>query len=346
MHSQAVLDNFARQAKACDDLGSPFTARLCRLLPLLLDRPGAVGERIRNWPGNPQADALALRVTGALHMLVLSGADPQLAAAYPPHAVDDNRLAGAVAASLGRHDARIADFLSSAPQTNETGRAAMLLPGFLLIARETGLPLALAEIGASAGLNLFFDRFRYDYAGTSWGAETSAARLAPEVRGMPPLDGELAIASRAGNDIAPVDVSDAEARLRLRAYVWADQAARLARLDAAMAIAMAEPAAVERSDAADFVRARLAARPRDAAFVLFHTIMWQYMPAASKAGVMQALEEAGREATPLAPIARLRMEPLGPADHATLSLTMWPGGQTRRLARCDFHGRWIDWTGE
>ena len=77
--------------------------------------------------------------------------------------------------------------------------------------------------------------------------------------------------------------------------------------------------------------------------MLFHSIMWQYMPRASKEGVLAALEEAGREATHDAPVARLRMEPLGQAPHATLSLTMWPGGETRRLAHCNYHGRWIEW---
>ena len=99
----------------------------------------------------------------------------------------------------------------------------------------------------------------------------------------------------------------------------------------------------DKADAADFVRRRLALRRPGEAFVLFHSIMWQYMPAASKEGVRTALEQAGAEATAEAPIARLRMEPLGEASYATLSLTMWPGGETRRLAHCDYHGRWIEW---
>jgi hypothetical protein len=221
-----------------------------------------------------------------------------------------------------------------------------MLPGFLLIARETGLPLAVNEIGSSAGLNLVFDRFRYDYGGKEWGDISSPVRLAPEVRtSPPPLDGDLVIASRAGSDIAPVVFGDARQRLRLLSYVWADQAMRLRRIEAAVALAEAEKVTVEKADAAEFVRQRLAKRRDGEAFVLFHSIMWQYMPQASKDGVMQVLEEAARSATPNEPIARLRMEPLGEAPHATLSLTLWPGGETRRLAKCDYHGRWIEWTG-
>lgn len=344
-----VLSNFAAQAEACDGLGSPFTARLCRLLPGLIDADAdadtATGRRLREWPGNPAADALALRMTGGLHALVLTDADAELGRVYPPREADDAALAQALSGVLARHDGFLAAFLDSAPQTNETARAGMLLPGFLAVARETGLPLAISEIGSSAGLNLFFDRFHYDYAGREWGPADSAARLAPEVRGNPPpLDGELRIAGRASSDIAPVDISDPAQRRRLRAYIWADQAVRLARLEAAMAIASEEAFVLEKADAAALVQARLATRRPGEAFVLFHSIMWQYMPPASQEGVRTALENAGAHASDGAPLAWLRMEPLqAGAKHATLSLTMWPGGETRELAHCDYHGRWIEW---
>ena len=180
--------------------------------------------------------------------------------------------------------------------------------------------------------------------GASGDRRGSPARLAPEVRGgQPPLGGDLRIAERTGSDIAPVEISDPAQRLRLRSYVWADQTARLARLDAAIGIASETPVALEKADAVEFVRKRLRERRQGEAFVLFHSIMWQYMPRASKDGVLAALQEAGAQATRDAPIARLRMEPLGQAPHATLSLTMWPGGETRRLAHCNYHGRWIEW---
>lgn len=343
MLTQIVLDHFASQASSCDMLGSPFTARLCRLLPGMLDMTTRTGARIAGWPGNPMADALALRLTGGLHALVLRGIDTELARAYPPHAADDGVLADALGRALRANDGFLHDYLDSPPQTNETARSAMLLPGFLMVARETGLPLAVSEIGASAGLNLVFDRFRYDFAGNGWGPQASAASIAPEVRGGKPvpLAGALTIASRAGCDIAPVDL--ATGADRLRSYIWADQSARLARLNAAIDIARAAHISVESADAAAFLRRELAGRRRGEAFVLFHSIMWQYMPEASKRGVLEALAEATATATPDMPIARLRMEPLGQAPHAKLSLTTWPGGETRRLANCDYHGRWIEW---
>jgi hypothetical protein len=322
MLPSAVLSNFAKQASACDDLGSPFTARLCRLLPGMLDPATVTGRRVLDWPGNPLADALALRLCGGLHALVLADADAELSAVYPPNDPDDEALAKALAGAIRRNDEFLAAFLDSPPQTNETARAGMLLPGFLLIARETGLPLA----------------------GRFWGPTGSPARLAPEVRGTPPpLVGDLQVSERAGSDIAPIDIFDPAQRLRLRSYVWADQTERLARIDAAIGIASAAPFLLEKADAEQFVRKRLQWRKPGEAFVLFHSIMWQYMPRASKEGVLAALEEAGGEATREAPIARLRMEPLGEAPYATLSLTMWPDGETRRLAHCNYHGRWIEW---
>ncbi len=342
-----LTDHFEHQAKACDSLGSPFTARVCRLLPALLNETTATERRVMAWQGNYRADALALRLTGGLHALVLSGADAALAAAYPPHTVDEAALAEALAGAIAANDAFLNTYLDSAPQTNEVARSGMLLPGFLTIARETGLPLAINEIGSSAGLNLVSDRFRYDYAGEAWGDAASPVRLAPEVRGdaPPPLEGELVIASRSGSDIAPVDIASEGQRQRLLSYVWADQTLRFERIAAAIGLAQREGVTVEKADAADFVRRQLAQRRDGEAFVLFHSIMWQYMPAASTDGVTAALMDAAKTATPSMPVAWLRMEPLGEAPHATLSLTLWPGGDTRRIAKCDYHGRWIEWTG-
>jgi hypothetical protein len=341
----AVREHFRGQAMASDTLGSPFTARLCRALADILDRSTLTGTHTLDWDGDPRVDALSLRFCGGLHAIVLSGDDPQLAAAYPPRAADEETLRRVLPGAIARNDERLAASLASAPQTNETARSGMLLPGFLLIARETGLPLALYEIGSSAGLNLLFDRFHYRYGAAAWGDPASPVLLQPEVRGAAiPMDGVANVMSRKGSDIAPVYVRDAADRLRLRSYIWPDQAARLERLDAAIALAAAMPFELERTDAAAFVAKNLATRAQGSVFVLLHTIVWQYMPRASKDAILATLQEAGRQATADAPIARLRMEPGDPANNwAVLSLTLWPGGETRRLANCDYHGRWIEW---
>ena len=345
--SNIIRQHFVHQAASCETLGSPFTARLCRALAECLDEMTQAGRRALHWPGNTREDALALRFCGALHALALAGRDAELASVYPPHEATEGDLRAVLPKTIARHDLELLASLGSAPQTNEIARSAMLLPGFLAVARETGLPLALHEIGSSAGLNLLFDKFRYRYGDADWGDPASPVRLAPEGRGNPvPLDGRLEIATRSGSDIAPVDVATAQDRLRLRSYIWADQAMRLQRLDAALSLAAMQPFRLEKADAEVFVRRSLASRQGGSAYMLFHSIMWQYLPEETKASIAGDLQSAGMGATTDAPIAWLRMEPLSTTDkHATLSLTLWPGGETRHLARCDYHGRWIEWLG-
>ncbi len=345
MLSPALAKHFEGQANGCEQLGSPFTARLCRLLPEALDELTNLGQRVANWPGDPSADALALRLCGGLHYLAITEQDQTLTVVYPPSVTHDLTLATAVKAALRRNEIFLNAFIDSPPQTNEVARAGMLLPGFLEIARQTGLPLDIHEIGSSGGLNLLFDRFGYRYGDTGWGDPLSPVQLAPAVRGEPPpLAGELDILKRDGCDIAPVDVSDAKARLRLQSYVWADQELRLQRLCGALQLVRSEKPDVMTSDAASFVRQKLETRRPGAAFVLFHSIMWQYMPADDQARIKHLLEAAGRGADATLPIAWLRMEPVDlKAPYATILLTNWPSGETRELARCCFHGRWIEW---
>lgn len=339
----AILAHFMAQAAACDDLGSPFTARLCRLLPDLL-QDGLVGARLAEWDGDLREDALALRLCGGLHRLVIEEVEPDLAAVYPPHAAEDDDLRSALAAALEQQYVFLAAYLDNPPQTNEVARSSMLLPAFLEVARRTSLPMSLTEIGASAGLNLFFDRFHHAYGTSEWGDRRAAVRLAPALRGaVPELKGSIYVVDRSACDLMPIDIRDEDGRRRLRSYVWADQSERLARLDAAMGTALANPFALEREDAAAFVYRRLADRKAGQVAVLFHSIMWQYLPEHSRAAIEDIVAEEGARTSSVFPIARVAMEPLEPgAPYATLSVTIWPGGETRHLARCDYHGRWIE----
>lgn len=341
-----VRAHFVSQADACERMGSPFTARLCRILPTALNEATVTGRRVLNWRGDPRADALALRLCGGLHYLVMKNVDLPLTAIYPPaDDVSDEMFAAVLDAAILRQDTALDGWLDSAPQTNEVARSGMLLPGFLAIARETQLPLAIHEIGASAGLNLLLDRFHYRYGAAEWGDPDSPVSLAPEVRGdIPSLDGALAITARDGCDLFPIDTSDTEARLRLRAFVWADQEMRLARLRGALDLAAETPPKIEACGAADFVRRKLEQRQQGEAFVLFHSIMWQYMPSSEQAEIIELTESAGETATAASPVFWLRMEPDDTRDpHAMLTLTKWPDAVQRTLARCDYHGRWIEW---
>jgi hypothetical protein len=340
--SEAIEVMFEQQAQACAKMGSPFMERLLRAAIKVLNDSTVTGQRVLSWRDEP-ADAMPMRFASALHALVLEGRDRELATIYPPNEGGDFDLV--LENAITRHDAWISKWLDSPPQTNETGRSAVLLPGFLEIARQTGLPLALNELGASAGLNLFFDQFRYSFGGEVWGNLDYPVMLSPELRGpVPNLGGSLAIASRVGCDLAPLDVSSKADRLRLRAFLWADQPERMKRLDAALAMAQNGASNLVKEDAEAFVKSRLAARKPGQCFVLFHSVVWQYLPEEKKAVIDELVKQAGAFATPDMPLAWLSLETLTNTDlHATLQLTFWPGGQTRHLARADFHGRWIEW---
>ena len=329
-----VLHAFRWQAGKCRELGSPFTGALLDEAAGWLDRGSAWAPLVGRWPGEPLDDALPLRVAGALHARFLAG-DARLAAHYPADGAAAWRAGEAIAAE---DPDGLAAWLRSPPQTNETNRALALFPGLLTVAARFDLPLDLLELGASAGLNLHMDGFGY---------ETPAWRRAGDWRGPPPpLGAPLRVEGRAGCDVNPLDPAGEADRLRLRAYVWADQAARLARLEAALALAAGSGVRVERADAADWLQARLAERRAGATTVIYHSVFWQYPPEPTRRRLSAMIAAAGAAATADAPLAWLRFEPeAGPALRYPLTLTLWPSGETAVLAETDPHGRWVSWRG-
>ncbi|MQW68465.1 DUF2332 family protein [Sinorhizobium medicae] len=342
-----VRDAFRDQARSCDELGSPFTARLCRLVADRLATGSKVGTHVLGWHGDPtsKGDSVPLRLAGALHALVLSGRDEELEASYPPNRYDDEALWQAITRAMEQQAGFILDRLISAPQTNEVRRSAALLPGFLTVAQLFGKPLLLSEVGASAGLNLHWDRYRYALAGNHWGNEASAVAIAPEWSGARPPLRNVGIIDRAGCDLNPIDPSDSEDRLRLLSYVWADQQDRIDRTRQALELAAFHGSLVERADAIDWLRMRLSIAHSGAAHVVYHSIAWQYLPQIARNAGEALISAAGAAATSEAPLARLQMEADGQAPGAALSLQIWPSGDKHLVGRADFHGRWVAWQG-
>jgi hypothetical protein len=339
---------FETQARVCAEFGSAFYAALTA--GIAADLEGCVRALFAPWEGGSVEDlmgaAVTLRFLGAIHDAALAGDDPALAAAFPPDGDADAAWAAAKAA-IGRDPGRFAAFMAHEPQTNEVRRSACLLPGFLSVAQATGLPLACLELGASAGLNQLWNRYRYDYgAAGAWGDPAAPLALTADWTGPPPpLDARIELASAAACDRKPIDVADPGALRRLKAYLWPDQAERLARFDAAADLAVAAGVSVEAADAVDWTLARAAPRP-GVATVVYHSIFWQYLGPSTQAGLTEAVELHGAAASPDAPLAWLRMEPApGRIMPIELRLTLWPGGETRRLATVQAHGAWIVWEG-
>jgi hypothetical protein len=279
-----------------------------------------------------------------VHDLALGGDDLALSAAVPP--VSDAEAAwAATRAAISRDPARFAAFMTHEPQTNEVRRSACLLPGFLTIAAETGLPLACLELGASAGLNQLWNRYAYDYGDVGlWGDPASPLRLDSAWSGPPaPWNTPIQVASTSACDRKPIELADPLQRRRLKAYLWPDQTERIERFDAAVGMALAAGTSVERADAAEWTLAR-AVPCEGVATVVYHSIFWQYLPAQTKTALRAAIEAHGAAAAANAPLAWLRMEPIdGQAFPIELRLTLWPGGEDRRLATVHAHGASVNW---
>ncbi|HEX3765509.1 MAG TPA: DUF2332 family protein [Kofleriaceae bacterium] len=344
--SSAVLDHFREQAHFCDQYGSPFMARLIEQLARDVEAGGPTAQLVAGWPRSPRADALSLRISGALHAAVLSGRDPELAAEYPAAqpAWDIARVWPRAQRLLARERDWIAGFLGSAPQTNETRRTIALLAGFLWLAARHDRELELYEIGASAGLNLYWDRYAYRTAHWQWG--DGPVQISTEWAGAPPpVDAVPRIRSRAACDLNPIDIRDPGERLRLRAYIWADQAERLARFDAAAAVAAAHGMQVERADAAEWLEARLPRRSPDALTVVYHSVFYQYPRTETRQRIAAAIAQAGEQSP--APLAWLRLEPEavlgGPRDSTRflVDVIRWPGAERHTLAATDGHANFV-----
>jgi hypothetical protein len=342
---QTVLDAFDKEIGWCEKLASPFTARLLTILRDDVAAGGASAELALGWAGDPVADALALRMAGALHALALTGSAPALVPCYPPSAAPVEPLRPVVLDVVREHQSAIRAFLVSPPQTNEVGRSGVLVGGFLEIAKVTGLPLRCLEIGASAGLNTIWDRYHYRLGAVGWGDPQSPVSLAPSWEGpSPPVDAPLRVIERHACDIAPIDLEDPAQRLRLRAYIWADQRERLSRLESAIDLARAHGPRVDQADAADWVRTKLREPAASSATVLYHSIMWQYMPPETQASIRASLDEAGGRATSAAPLAWLRFELLDSLSQPELRMTLWPGAHDVRLAVAHPHGSSVQWS--
>jgi hypothetical protein len=143
-------------------------------------------------------------------------------------------------------------------QTNEVARAAALVGGFLYVVERSQLPLRLLELGASAGLNLRWDHFRYvANHRRAWGPPRSSVRFEGVFKGDVPLRGACEVVERSGCDPYPIDPTTRDGELRLKSFVWSDQLDRLERLNAAIAISRRVPATVDAADAADWLDTRL-----------------------------------------------------------------------------------------
>ncbi len=297
-------------------------------------------------PEQPRPNMLfaAVRVL----LLGAEGDDP-LACFYPDLTVEvvpARRAFPAFRAFCLRHHGRLAEILRTrVVSTNEPARSACLLPAFALAARRGGAaPLHLVEVGASAGLNLIWDRYAFAYGGDGRvGDRAAGLTLTCAIRGRrtPPIPVALpAVASRLGIDKQPLDAANEADALWLRALVWPEQTGRAARLSRALAMVRADPPPLMAGDALTCLPDIVSGRPADATVCLFHSFTLNQFPASARAAFAALLGDAARHR----PFMRIGLEwGEGPAPELRLYSYSHGAVDEELLAYCDPHGAWIEW---
>lgn len=302
----------------------PYAPTWRRVAHLVARTPSLLALAERTRPGQQEPNLLL----SAVHWLLLDGARP---ARDVLAELDDAQIVDLV---LERADT-VAELVGDRlVQTNEVRRCSYLRPALAHVATTTPLPLALVEVGASAGLLLGVDRYRYDYgpAGTIDGP--SPVRIEAEVRGgnRPPM-GPVPLASKVGIDLHPVDPADADDARWLRALVWPDHLERLALLEAALADAAAHPAPVVAGDAFDVLPEIVADIPPDLTPVVFHTMVLLHVPPPERARFAALVED-------------LRVARGGNLRYVASEIVHEGPplrGDGRPLAEHHQHGAWLTW---
>ncbi|WIG61557.1 MAG: hypothetical protein OJF49_004305 [Ktedonobacterales bacterium] len=333
---------------------SPLYARLCLDIAADPDLLTLIADADR-------AAQVANLLFAAVHYLLLANPSHPLAAFFPDltdrtPAIDGRELPRPAAEAYPvfrafclEHAAAIRHLVTTRRvQTNEVRRCAILLPAFALVSRRAGgRPLALIEIGASAGLLMLWDQYRYDYgpAGTA-GDPAAPLLLTCEPRGphLPSLPTTLpTVVSRIGLDLNPIDVRDDNAMRWLRALIWPEHADRVQMLEAALAVARQQPPHIVAGNATQTLPALLAAAPPDAALCVYSSYALNQMPADVRQRVLAALTAAAHARD----LYRISQEWYGQQAQPRLELFTYTAAETRSelLAHAESHGRWIEWLG-
>ncbi len=224
-------------------------------------------------------------------------------------------------------------------QTNEPARCATLLAALSTLDE----PLALLEVGASAGLTLLPDVYSYDYAGHLVpGIDPDAPTLTCQPHGPVPLPDRVpTVAWRAGIDLNPLDATNSDDAEWLRCLVWPGEGDRAARLDAALATARRHRVPVHRGDLVEDLARVAAMAPPEATLVVYHSAVLAYVDSDTRRAFADAVRELGAVwLSNEAPGVLSGLEQsIGPRERAFVLVR--DGNDV--LAYTDSHGAWIDW---
>lgn len=342
MPSHAELHSAGQlQARLCRENGGPTYQAIIEEIMANLTDTSPVIRLLAADPREPTSSALFLRLLGAVHRLALTHSDFPL---RPYFLSTGGRInpAGVIdefSRTVDTYYEAIEVEMVRDVQTNEVGRAAPLSAAINFVTADRDLDLHLLELGASAGLNLWFDRYRISSPGQAWGPADSPLKLEGYFDSDPPL-GNCRIVERRGCDLTPMRPSDPSDRTVLRSFVWPDDIDRMNRLDAAMSVA--GDAVIECSRASDWVGDQLDDLPAGATIV-FHSILFPYLTEEEKAEIRTHIEAGGRNADYSSQLVWVSLEPDPRFGAVNLIAERWPENERLLLATSTPHGSDVKW---
>lgn len=300
----------------------------------------------RKSPNQPPANILL----AAVHYLLLSGVDHPLADHYlsvRPSATPQGDPVPLFADFVRTHEAALIPLVErGVTNTNEAARSTSLYPAFDYVARQTGHGLHLLELGPSAGFNLNFDRYSYDFVREGVSVLTrgdGSLRLTADLRGSgtPVLSAAMPkILSRRGLELNPVDLNDAHQRLWLKALVWPELAARHVRLDKAIEVQRMFPAPIFHGDALQLLTPAIETLDPEGVAVVYHShVTYQFTSA-----MRQMLEDKLSMLSHRRPIHRVSIEYSEGAYPIRHDLYTGGAAVHTILGHCDPHGMWLEWS--
>jgi len=284
----------------------------------------------------------------AVHYLLLKGVQHPLAAFYPSVSSatqpGDDPYPHFRTFCIEHRDEVLNLIRTRLVQTNDVRRCVYLALAFGIVAERAGRrPLALIDVGASAGLNLLWDRFGYDYSGRRLGDPGAPVQLTCELRGglRPPFPERLpAVAWRVGIDLSPVDVRDPDAMLWFRALIWPEHRERVELLMRAIQLARQDPPELIAGDALELLPRVIAAVPRDTPVCVFHTHAVNQFPREARERLTALIQEHGSRRD----LYRVAAEWIGTPQTQLELVAYEQGVKTEKLlAYVDGHARWIEW---
>lgn len=347
---RSLSGRFRRHADSLErSRRSPLYAQLMRAAAEDIDRRGVVAELFAEVP-TPPGSVPQLRLLGALHHLVLSGQAPELAAFYPSAGgtrPPDEAWPSARKTILERFE-WLKLRVGHTVQTNEPGRSAVLFPALLWLTARHRRPIRLLEIGASAGLNLQADRYRYRIGELRLGDPASPLEFIDPWMPAPQIDlaaaaAELRIVERAGCDVAPLDPRDPDDQLTLLSYIWPDELDRIDRLRVALSVAARDPAPIARARASQWLAGALASGSDTALDVVWESVFRQYVDPQEWEAIEACLRAAASERP--GRVIWLSMEPSVDDHMGRQRLTLREGSEEPEitLALAGDHGLPISW---